>query len=222
MTASAQRRFSTFQSTLPVAGERSLRRTTRAKSTCAFQSTLPVAGERSITVWQRRPITSAFQSTLPVAGERSCISFRGFPGVVEFQSTLPVAGERSARRFVQGRRRGVSIHAPRCRGAKPCPVTDSMRETLVSIHAPRCRGAKPWFYRYKSPVDEFQSTLPVAGERSVSGPWYRLPDVCFNPRSPLPGSEAMQDEERTVFLFVSIHAPRCRGAKRLPPLVSGS
>lgn len=36
----------------------------------------------------------------------------------------------------------VSIHAPRCRGAKRPEGWLKKIEQIVSIHAPRCRGAK--------------------------------------------------------------------------------
>ena len=62
---------------------------------------------------------------------------------------------------------------------------------VVSIHAPRCRGAKP-------------SVAPSIST-SIRG---------YNPRSPLPGSEASQRMSVPISAEVSIHAPRCRGAKR--------
>ncbi len=109
----------------------------------------------------------------------------------KFQSTLPVAGERS----LPGRRTGlrhqpVSIHAPRCRGAKPWHDGRHADRRQVSIHAPRCRGAKP------------NDPLPIPGHHPS-----------FNPRSPLPGSEARDIQRMRICLYVSIHAPRCRGAK---------
>ena len=90
----------------------------------------------------------------------------------------------------------VSIHAPRCRGAMHGELQRSVRNPAVSIHAPRCRGAMPGVYGGKS--------------------------VChsFNPRSPLPGSDAPCAPVTATEHAVSIHAPRCRGAMRLNSLIT--
>jgi len=83
----------------------------------------------------------------------------------------------------------------------------------VSIHAPRCRGAMPWPPISSVPASRsFQSTLPVAGERCIADDDSRCLISRFNPRSPLPGSDAAALGVALVGLVVSIHAPRCRGA----------
>ena len=51
-----------------------------------------------------------------------------------------------------------------------------------------------------SSVLMFQSTPPVAGERSQSRPAPRHRRTCFNPRPPLPGSEAVTSIEATKFV----------------------
>ncbi len=130
-----------------------------------------------------------------------------------FQSTLPVAGER-------------------------CPLLNSANlvSSSVSIHAPRCRGAMRAPKKVTASIPSFQSTLPVAGERCIFTPaiaeWNKsfnprspLPGSdalsgsvgtsrtsCFNPRSPLPGSDALNQSRVLGDKPVSIHAPRCRGA----------
>ncbi len=114
-----------------------------------------------------------------------------------FQSTLPVAGERCLRR---GR------HRP--------------NDRLVSIHAPRCRGAMLLDSATCRPRAWFQSTLPVAGERCLDGARSKGNGQGFNPRSPLPGSDAPPSARQFLRSQVSIHAPRCRGAMRgglVPP-----
>ncbi len=204
-----------FQSTLPVAGERS----TGALYCCALSRLVSIHAPRCRGAkpnLSRHPHTlGKFQSTLPVAGERSGFGLSWCRFAVEFQSTLPVAGERShLDPGWQPEYREVSIHAPRCRGAK-----------LVSLYPSACS----W---------RFQSTLPVAGERSSPARPSPKASPCFNPRSPLPGSEAERDDlpaalgnrfqstlpvagERSagnhriarIAANVSIHAPRCRGAK---------
>ncbi len=132
----------------------------------------------------------------------------------------------------------VSIHAPRCRGAMLlacaiCRPRDSFQSTLpvagercqeiararannqlVSIHAPRCRGAMQREGSPGTPTNMFQSTLPVAGERCARRPKTRSVLTCFNPRSPLPGSDAPHRSGNAGRSRVSIHAPRCRGAMR--------
>ena len=67
------------------------------------------------------------------------------------------------------------------------------RLSSVSIHAPRCRGAM-----------------------RVHRDWPRLMRRSFNPRPPLPGSDAVFGLDFAAGKVVSIHAPRCRGAMRGP------
>ncbi len=111
-----------------------------------------------------------------------------------FQSTPPVAGERCKWSVcccvVYA---PVSIHAPRCRGAMQFASVRKVSKQQVSIHAPRCRGAMP-------------GTLPGLVL------WRQC---CFNPRPPLPGSDAGHKKTRQRGFVVSIHAPRCRGAMPL-------
>ena len=180
-----------------------------------FQSTLPVAGERSGRVYSFLSGKQLFQSTLPVAGERSLDRRDRTMRCGLFQSTLPVAGERSGVKGVPSVAFcAVSIHAPRCRGAKPAMDTVFVSPKIVSIHAPRCRGAKHASAVVRQRLEAFQSTLPVAGERSKSDSGFGSSLTSFNPRSPLPGSEARYAREHRGRQLVSIHAPRCRGAKR--------
>ncbi len=139
----------------------------------------------------------------------------------------------------EGRSDPVSIHAPRCRGAmrggcrqslrrhqcfnprSPLPGSDAGQVGVVppaadvSIHAPRCRGAMPpCFSAAGSAALKFQSTLPVAGERCAGCSAQCARCTRFNPRSPLPGSDAGHLRSSCRAGRVSIHAPRCRGAMR--------
>ena len=92
----------------------------------------------------------------------------------------------------------------------------------VSIHAPRCRGAMP-----APPLNRrrrhtrFNPRPPLPGS-DASKPrrpaWSRWG---FNPRPPLPGSDAGGASRVGYGALVSIHAPRCRGAMPLP-LLCGS
>ena len=133
----------------------------------------------------------------------------------------------------------VSIHAPRFRGAMPAlgptswrsppsfnprppfPGSDARVNTArrvrlcVSIHAPRFRGAMHGAVIHESLKDEFQSTPPVSGERCQLRQWQdRARNDRFNPRPPFPGSDAVSEITKPVPEWVSIHAPRFRGAMR--------
>ena len=107
----------------------------------------------------------------------------------------------------------------------------------VSILAPRCRGAHRPGIGFKIEKRRFQSSRPVAGARIQSQP-RRQAAVCrFNPRAPLPGRASSTTPDldlpgarfqssrpvagariystalyRRVEQYVSILAPRCRGA----------
>ena len=157
----------------------------------------------------------------------------------------------------------VSIHAPRCRGAKPFFGSNGRRgRQLVSIHAPRCRGAKPvpggtWrrpLTFQSTPLvvegrsactcrprlwsNPFQSTPLVVEGRSAMAPRCSASISVFQStplvvegrsatsRSTANSSRSFQStplvvEGRSPLRYcgghhaggVSIHAPRCRGAK---------
>ncbi len=88
-----------------------------------------------------------------------------------------------------------------------------LRRRDVSIHAPRCRGAMHVFMSRNAPVSEFQSTPPVAGGRCQQRPGGDGGQCHgFNPRPPLPGGDAPRIYDQMPSKPVSIHAPRCRGA----------
>ncbi len=182
--------------------------------TICFNPRSPLPGSDARNPPATRSLSTLFQSTLPVAGERCCIIWVCFRRCAKFQSTLPVAGERCGDcRFVGdffGRFNPrsplpgsdavivglsvislvVSIHAPRCRGAMPLIDSHTAAESAVSIHAPRCRGAMHRRRFRRCVIATFQSTLPVAGERCLSPSLHIVGHARFNPRSPLPGSDA--------------------------------
>ena len=70
------------------------------------------------------------------------MSYSGTSTTPVFQSTPLVVEGRSADYMANAPQKRVSIHAPRCRGAKPFVVNMAHGGKVVSIHAPRCRGAK--------------------------------------------------------------------------------
>ncbi len=107
-----------------------------------------------------------------------------------FQSTPPVAGGRCERVQPCHRHLGhVSIHAPRCRGAMPCPLA----------HRNHC-------------VSGFNPRPPLPGGDAGRTRRRYLHRRSFNPRPPLPGGDALPAGNSFYFPPVSIHAPRCRGA----------
>ena len=137
-------------------------------------------------------------------------------------------------------RKSVSIHAPRCRGAKLKRASAVLGPHDVSIHAPRCRGAKRYRFGRLRPSPLFQSTPLVVEGRSATHTRAPRSARCFNPRpslsrgeaqaprcpatasasfNPRPSlsrGEALADVGLPVFTAgVSIHAPRCRGAKQV-------
>ena len=142
--------------------------------------------------------------------------------VLLFQSTpLVVEGRSGGRAPRDWRCAGVSIHAPRCRGAKPPGLFVSDDMLAVSIHAPRCRGAKQVLRLGSKAHQQFQSTPLVVEGRSCALRGRRSPAIpCFNPRPSLSRGEAGLSVVRSAPCPVSIHAPRCRGAK--PPVHSNS
>ena len=154
-----------------------------------------------------------FQSTLPVAGERCDYGSSNLRCSSVFQSTPPVAGERCGRgRSVEWRALDVSIHAPRCRGAMLMALFKQGRSKSVSIHAPRCRGAMRNLGGIVGRNWCFNPRPPLPGSDAKRATcrlrWY----CSFNPRPPLPGSDARPLGNLSREAGVSIHAPRCRGA----------
>ena len=85
----------------------------------------------------------------------------------------------------------VSIHAPRCRGAMPLDRgVELLGAGVVSIHAPRCRGAMRDSMWSICVSVSFNPRSPLPGSDACArSPWSRVA-ASFNPRSPLPGSDA--------------------------------
>ena len=227
----------TFQSTPPVAGERSRSPPTTAAPVPSFNPRPPLPGSEA-----RRMTARTFHYLVSIHAPRcrgakrpECLDRSDTDEVSIHAPRCRGAKQRRYHNVSTGRRvsihaprcRGakpnddppivsefwVSIHAPRCRGAKPVPAGRGRTLRPVSIHAPRCRGAKRSLSRRKRFGKPFQSTPPVAGERSLFARSKLPAPVCFNPRPPLPGSEADHCRPQFRSIRVSIHAPRCRGAK---------
>ena len=130
-----------------------------------------------------------------------------------FQSSRPVAGARINTTIAVTDSAGdVSILAPRCRGAHRCCWHIAPVARVVSILAPRCRGAHPPPPPRNSKGHTFQSSRPVAGARIARIPFLRSARSRFNPRAPLPGRASSDQPYLRNSWFVSILAPRCRGA----------
>ena len=160
-----------FQSTLPVSGERCRSaQTIRNKRIICFNPRSPFPGSDAVAYTARASRTAVFQSTLPVSGERCFVpGFRHF-GSLMFQSTLPVSGERCLTGRISAPNLSAFQSTLPVSGERCLPDTiASPPPKIVSIHAPRFRGAMP------------ASFLASPGR-----------DVCFNPRSPFPGSDALR------------------------------
>ena len=89
-------------------------------------------------------------------------------------------------------------------------------QALVSIHAPRCRGAKPPTSRQRpSKSRSFQSTPLVVEGRSISQSRRLRSACCVSIHAPrCRGAKPEWRAVSDMAWAVSIHAPRCRGAKR--------
>ena len=184
-----------FQSTLPVAGERCTERHYSTAALTLFQSTLPVAGERCtlddqlglmvgwVSIHARRCRGAMLRRFSGWAAKLKCFNPRsplpgsdaapvlGLGGKAKmFQSTLPVAGERCDYGSSNLRCSSVFQSTLPVAGER-CYSHHQLRpsERRVSIHAPRCRGAMPaWLSSSSDLTATFQSTLPVAGERCMA------------------------------------------------------
>ncbi len=187
-----------------------------------FQSSLPVAGER-VRAWRGRLEGQSRVSILAPRRRGACPSLSALAGACDwgFNPRSPSPGSVSnADDRAPQRRATVSILAPRRRGACPLTVSISTPPADVSILAPRRRGACPRVVSLLCSDNlQFQSSLPVAGERVLGPPpppqqqqqvsilAPRRRGACpryrprrrrrsdgFNPRSPSPGSVSFAEE----------------------------
>ena len=229
---------SSFQSTPPVAGERSNEPHHSGPGHSCFNPRPPLPGSEASVLPRRVSGTTRFQSTPPVAGERSAsapawaspaICFnprpplpgseairktRGLMARLLFQSTPPVAGERSYRSGAGGRQRNGFNPRPPLPGSEASFARARGRVCRVSIHAPRCRGAKPLGQLDQPQSKAFQSTPPVAGERSPSALYHLRSTTIVSIHAPrCRGAKRRFVTASFIGCYVSIHAPRCRGAK---------
>jgi len=110
---------------------------------------------------QRSFLARLFQSSPPVAGGRVSIPASLLEPIRPFQSSPPVAGGRVHRggsRHQAGD--GVSILAPRCRGARLGRIGIDGAHLDVSILAPRCRGARPGDFGHSRPAVQVSILAP--------------------------------------------------------------
>ena len=241
MEAYAHKPSKKFQSSLPVAGERVLVIFAASVRHSLFQSSLPVAGERVRRVTPHTVSLIQFQSSLPVAGERVAHGPTYSSRVITVSILAPrCRGARPGDLQRRDHRHGVSILAPRCRGARRTAGRISSAGEPVSILAPRCRGAR----RKRISRSFTRLVVSILAPRCRGARPPRIvrrhtPRWGFNPRSPLPGSASLRPASETSQMlsfqsslpvagervhepgchatrpaFVSILAPRCRGARR--------
>ena len=132
---------------------------------------------------------------------------------MSFQSSRPVAGARIDEPRRARERPLVSILAPRCRGAHPYTPPEDAAVDLFQSSRP-VAGARICFTVLKNFIpSKFQSSRPVAGARI----W--LPFLLFRKAQqfqssrPVAGARIEGGSRGISPLgFVSILAPRCRGA----------
>ena len=152
------------------------------------------------------PPDHRFQSTPPARGATS--AERAKLGGIEFQSTPPARGA-TLGLAEAGRRRRVSIHAPRAGGDSTCRKRECMR--TVSIHAPRA-GGDAVLDRCAAAL-EVSIHAPRAGGDSLQGS-FLCRSCCFNPRPPRGGRPPASAPWSTTGLFQS--TPPARGATWTP------
>ena len=165
-------------------------------------------------LWIQRP-GHLFQSTPPVAGGRCHLNPAIWQGMYRFNPRPPLPGGDAKSSGAVSAFDGVSIHAPRCRGAMPgraarrrSPCTrfnprpplpggdasnpaDRQTKEIVSIHAPRCRGAMPTATASSPTASSgFNPRPPLPGGDAAARPSAVRRWSSFNPRPPLPGGDA--------------------------------
>ena len=112
------------------------------------------------------PKFDMLQSTPPVAGRRSLIAGAGHRDFCGFNPRLPLPGGEASGAAELGSQADVSIHASRCREAKPGPLSFTLNST------------------------GFNPRLPLPGGEANDGGGNEGRNGGFNPRLPLPGGEA--------------------------------
>ena len=109
-----------------------------------------------------------------------------------FQSTLPVAGERCTERHYSTAALTLFQSTLPVAGER-CTLDDQLGLMVgwVSIHARRCRGAMlRRFSGWAAKLKCFNPRSPLPGSDAITVVPTCVAAACFNPRSPLPGSDA--------------------------------
>ncbi len=132
-----------------------------------------------------------------------------------FQSTPPVSRRRCARWL-----RTTRWHE-RFNPRPPFPGGDARSGThhhhaaaMFQSTPPVSRRRCPRSKRLSSMAHQFQSTPPVSRRRCRCGQFVRFLFICFNPRPPFPGGDAIAGVNIMFVKSVSIHAPRFQEAMR--------
>ncbi len=204
-----------------------------------FQSTPPVTEGRCIRAQDGRPRIPRFNPRPPSPRGDARIGNGGRTGHASFNPRPPSPRGDAVAAFAFLVPLKVSIHAPRHRGAMlpripscggrmesfnprpPSPRGDAVRrergrhDVRVSIHAPRHRGAMLMCRRCRFDDSTFQSTPPVTEGRCLPAMRPIGYSSSFQSTPPVTEGRCIERYARRVpTLFVSIHAPRHRGAMR--------
>ena len=154
----------TFQSTLPVSGERCSFKMTISFSERSFNPRSPFPGSDARGM-EMSKLGEKFQSTLPVSGERCIAKSATASPMPCFNPRSPFPGSDASQEPQSSGAAHVSIHAPRFRGAmrQTTTVMSSSRrfQSTLPVSGERC--PPNWAAPVAAP--SFQSTLPVSGER---------------------------------------------------------
>ena len=162
-----------------------------------FQSTPPVAGGRCFRHMTGEIHSSCFNPRPPLPGGDAPGEGRIAQPLKGFNPRPPLPGGDARQGTAMKIITPVSIHAPRCRGAMPAKCSSYLRATRCFNPRPPLPGGDAQ-RQDEDDVDrnQFQSTPPVAGGRCIQR---------YDVQTPSP--------------FVSIHAPRCRGAMQVKQAV---
>ena len=133
-----------------------------------------------------------------------------------FQSTPPVAGGRCPFGDHLCKRDICFNPRPPLPGGDAFSGNSTVTHEGVSIHAPRCRGAMHCFCSGHGDLSKsFNPRPPLPGGDATEHYTAGAGKISFNPRPPLPGGDAFHCPGHCrLHRCVSIHAPRCRGAMR--------
>jgi len=200
--------FRDFNPLSPCGERRRTSRTTALHS--LFQSTLPVRGETMCKLDLEELYRISIHS--PRAG-RDTRTMLGRSKDCQFQSTLPVRGETSAGLF-------FSSVLPNFNPLSPCGerLTKATKRSIPAYFNPLspCGERLRPLFEF-TPLEVFQSTLPVRGETDADEGISRVRPISIH--SPRAGRDQQRKRRCLKMTWISIHSPRAgRDLRQAKPL----